>query len=161
MTSEQKRIALKESLKTLAARRPIAVKFGLNHVATLVEKNQAQLVVIAHDVDPIELVVWLPALCRKKKVPFCVVKSKARLGRLVHKKTCSCIAVTRVKKELKDDFSKLVEAIKPQFLENNLLLRTWGENKFGVKHRHAVAKQLRRIHKAEAGKLALQKQQRP
>ena len=27
-------------------------------------QNKAQLVVIAHDVDPIELVVWLPALCR-------------------------------------------------------------------------------------------------
>lgn len=29
---------------------------------------------IAHDVDPIELVVWLPALCRKMNVPYCIVK---------------------------------------------------------------------------------------
>jgi len=41
--------------------------------------NLAQLVVIAHDVDPIELVVWFPALCRKIEVP-CIVKGKARLG---------------------------------------------------------------------------------
>ena len=50
------------------------MKFGLNHVTTLVESGKAQLVVIAHDVDPIELVVWLPALCRKMGVPYCIVK---------------------------------------------------------------------------------------
>jgi ribosomal protein L7Ae-like RNA K-turn-binding protein len=43
-------------------------------------QSKAQLVVIAHDVDPIELVVWLPALCRKMEVPYCIVKGKARLG---------------------------------------------------------------------------------
>ena len=39
---------------------PAVVKFGLNHVVSLVEEQQAKLVVIAHDVDPIELVkiVW-------------------------------------------------------------------------------------------------------
>ena len=43
-------------------------------------QGKAQLVVIAHDVDPIELVVWLPALCRKMGVPYAIVKGKARLG---------------------------------------------------------------------------------
>ena len=42
-------------------KKPVVVKFGINHIATLVEEGKAQLVVIAHDVDPIELVVWLPA----------------------------------------------------------------------------------------------------
>lgn len=46
-------------------------------------QNKAQLVVIAHDVDPIELVVWLPALCRKMEVPYCIVKGKARLGAVI------------------------------------------------------------------------------
>lgn len=35
---------------------------------------------IAHDVNPIELVVWLPALCRKMGVPYCIIKGKVRLG---------------------------------------------------------------------------------
>jgi len=43
-------------------------------------------VIISHDVDPIELVVWLPALCRKMNIPYCIVKGKARLGHVVHKK---------------------------------------------------------------------------
>ena len=41
---------------------------------TLVEQGKAQLVVIAHDVDPIELVIWLPAVCKKMGVPYCIVK---------------------------------------------------------------------------------------
>jgi large subunit ribosomal protein L7Ae len=53
-------------------------------------------VVIAHDVDPIEIVLWLPTLCRKKGVPYVIIKGKARLGKLVHKKNASCIAVTEI-----------------------------------------------------------------
>ncbi len=34
--------------------------------------------VIAHDVNPIELVVWLPALCRKMGIPYCIMKGKVR-----------------------------------------------------------------------------------
>jgi ribosomal protein L7Ae-like RNA K-turn-binding protein len=52
----------------------VVVKYGLNHVTDLVESGKAQLVVIAHDVDPIELVVWLPALCKKMNVPYIIVK---------------------------------------------------------------------------------------
>ena len=57
-------------------KKPMVVKYGLNHVTQLVESGKAQLVVIAHDVDPIELVVWLPALCKKQGVPFCIVKAR-------------------------------------------------------------------------------------
>ena len=54
---------------TRDTKKPIFAKYGLNHVVALVEAKKAQLVVIADDVDPIELVVFLPALCRKMGVP--------------------------------------------------------------------------------------------
>merc|ERR1719327_1782068 len=38
-----------------SAKKPVAVKMGINHVTTLVEEKKAKLVVIAHDVDPIEV----------------------------------------------------------------------------------------------------------
>merc|ERR1712167_51486 len=60
--------------------KPSHLKFGLNHVTTLVEEGKAKLVVIASDVDPPELMIFLPTLCRKKEIPFCFVKGKARLG---------------------------------------------------------------------------------
>ena len=76
--------------------KPYNVKYGLNHVVALVEAKKASLVLIAHDVDPIELVVFLPALCRKMGVPYAIVKGKARLGTVVHQKTSAVLAFTEV-----------------------------------------------------------------
>jgi len=144
-----RRAARKQILKEIAAQRPICLRYGLNNVTHLVTRNKAQLVVIASDVDPIELVLWLPALCRKKKVPYCIVKNKSRLGQLVHHKTASVVAFTDVPKELRADFTQLVDAIKPQFLENTHLLREWGEPVLGLKHNAREAKRQRRIARLE------------
>lgn len=66
--------------KEVEKKKPVVVKYGINHITTLVESGKAQLVVIAHDVDPIEIVVWLPALCKKMNVPYCIVKVRGRAG---------------------------------------------------------------------------------
>lgn len=84
----------------------------VNNSALVSVQGKAQLVVIAHDVDPIELVVWLPALCRKMGVPYAIVKGKSRLGQIIHSKTASALCLTSVKNEDKHDFSKIVEAVK-------------------------------------------------
>merc|ERR1711976_446105 len=47
------------------SQRPATLASGINKIVNLVERKQAQLVVIAHDVDPIEVVVYLPALCQR------------------------------------------------------------------------------------------------
>ncbi|WZZ79479.1 hypothetical protein YC2023_100051 [Brassica napus] len=44
--------------KPLQSKKPIVLKYDFNH---------NKVVVIAHDVDPIELVVWLPALLFTRK----------------------------------------------------------------------------------------------
>ena len=88
------------------------VKFGLNHVTTLVENKKAKLVLIASDVDPIELVVWFPQLCRRQEVPFAFVKSKAKLGKIVHKKNATVVALTEVRKEDQAELENLVKSFK-------------------------------------------------
>jgi large subunit ribosomal protein L7Ae len=77
--------------------KPVNLKFGLNHVTYLVEQKKAKLVLIAHDVDPIETVVFLPTLCKSMDIPYAIVQNKSRLGELVHKKTASCVALTDFK----------------------------------------------------------------
>ncbi|GMI76683.1 hypothetical protein like AT3G62870 [Hibiscus trionum] len=120
--------------KAPESKKPIVVKYGLNHVTYLIEQNKAQLVVIAHDVDPIELVVWLPALCRKMEVPYCIVKGKARLGSIVHKKTASVLCLTTVKNEDKMEFSKILEAIKANFNDKyDENRKKWGGGIMGSK----------------------------
>ena len=82
--------AVKEGKKKEdVSKKPYTVKYGLNHVVGLVENKKAALVLIPNDVDPIELVVFLPALCRKMGIPYAIIKGKARLGTVVHKKVRS------------------------------------------------------------------------
>ena len=89
---------------------------GVNNVTGAIETKKAQLVVIAHDVDPIEIVVWIPALCRKLEIPYCIVKSKSRLGQIVGNKTCACVAFTEVKPEDRTSFGKLIDVVNANFL---------------------------------------------
>lgn len=119
---------------TVEVKKPIVVKYGINHVTYLIEQSKAQLVIIAHDVDPIELVVWLPALCRKMNIPYCIVKGKSRLGAIVHKKTATALCLTSVKNEDKLEFSKIVEAVKATFNDKfDEYRRQWGGGVMGTK----------------------------
>jgi large subunit ribosomal protein L7Ae len=70
LTSEaESRAKEGDKATTKDTKKPNYAKYGLNHVVALVEAKKAKLVVIADDVDPIELVIFLPALCRKMGVP--------------------------------------------------------------------------------------------
>ncbi|OXB71189.1 UNVERIFIED_CONTAM: hypothetical protein H355_006888 [Colinus virginianus] len=106
-TPEQKKERLRQEAEKQsqggapAGKKPIMLKYGINHVTDLIEIKKAKLVVISHDVTPIELVCWMPQLCRKKEVPYCIVKGKSRLGQLVHQKTCPVLAVDNVRKEVR------------------------------------------------------------
>jgi len=123
--------------KEVAKSKPDTIRYGLNSVTALVEQNEARLVVIAHDVDPIELVVWLPTLCQKKNVPYVIVKGKSRLGQVVGQKTCAVLALTTVKADDRATLAQLGEVAKANFNERAAFFRkTWGGLAFGVKSQH-------------------------
>jgi len=125
---------LKEGEKPQAVPQPHFVKYGINHVTSLVESKKAKLLVIAHDVEPIELVVWLPALARRMGVPYCIVKSKSRLGQLVHKKTATAVAITSVRKEDQQKLDTLTKAINENYNERyDDLRKQWGGGALGKK----------------------------
>jgi large subunit ribosomal protein L7Ae len=141
-TGVEKKLRLRQTAESQAAGKadksgavPV-IKYGLNHVTSLVENKKAKLVVIAHDVDPVELVCWLPALCRKKDVPYCIVKGKSRLGKLVHQKTASCLALTQVGKDDVKDLNQMAENFKAQFNDNKEVQRRMGGGQVGVKSMH-------------------------
>ena len=87
----------KDKKKQKEEKKPIYLKSGLNHITYLVEQKRAKLVLIAADVDPIETVVFLPSLCKSMDIPYAIVSSKERLGKLVGKKTTTCVALTDFK----------------------------------------------------------------
>jgi len=132
-------------------KKPIFVRSGTNTVTKLVEQKKAQLVVISHDVDPIELVLFMPALCRKMGVPYCIVKGKARLGQLVRRKTCTCVALTSVDTNDKVTLTKIVEAVKTNYNDrHDEIRRHWGGGLLGSKSLARIAK----LERAKARELA-------
>jgi len=131
-------------------KRPNGLRSGMNTVTTLVEKKKAQLVIIAHDVEPIELVLHLPTLCRKMGIPYCIVKGKSRLGRLVHLKTCSSLALTDVNVDDKSGLSKIIDAIKTNFNDRyDEIRRHWGGGVLGNKSQARINR-LERLKAREA-----------
>merc|ERR1712059_47472 len=124
----------KTEKKENVSKKPYAAKYGLNHVVGLIENKKASLVLIPNDVDPIELVIFLPALCRKMGVPYAIIKGKARLGTVVHKKTAAVLALTEVRSEDKSELSKLVQAIKEGYAEKYEEAKGhWGGGIMGAK----------------------------
>jgi large subunit ribosomal protein L7Ae len=64
------------------------------------------------------LVVWLPNLCKKLDIPYCFVKGKAALGKLVHQKNAAVVALTEVRKEDEGELNNLAAAFRTHFNEN-------------------------------------------
>lgn len=157
---EKKQRLLAEAEKKVAgaddkSKKPVVLKYGLNHIADLVENKLASLVVISHDVDPIELVLWLPALCRKMNVPYCIIKGKARLGALVHQKTAAAVALTSVRKEDKAELDTLCKNFMAQFNDNTDVRRRFGGGIMGMKSQHVTAKKEKAIALEQAKKMGL------
>lgn len=114
-------------------KKPLFVKYGINHITKLVENKKAKLVVIANDVSPIELVLFLPTLCRLKEVPYCIVKNKAILGKLVHKKNATAVCIEAVSKEDQEKLEYFCNICKENFNNNVEIRRKWGGQKMSAK----------------------------
>jgi large subunit ribosomal protein L7Ae len=134
-------VAKAEGKEDAPTKRAPVVRHGINTVTTLVEKKKAQLVIIANDVDPLELVLFLPALCRKMGVPYCIVKNKARLGRVARRKTTACMAITSVESADRSALNKLTEAVSTNYNERaDEIRKHWGGGSLGNKSAAKLAK---------------------
>lgn len=154
-TSKEKRdrlrswAKLQSEGKPVPAEKPILIRYGFNTVTNLIEAGRAKFVIIAHDVDPIELVLWMPTLCVKKDIPFIIFKSKARLGTLVNKKTASCLCLTDVKPSHAKDLANIQRDARKKFNGRfNILKKMYGKRILGIKTVHKTAKR-KRAAKAE------------
>lgn len=117
---------------------------GAQRVFRLVEQKRAKLVLIAHDVDPIEIVLCLPALCRKQGIPYCMVKGKANLGQLVGFKTATCVAFVDISNADKPAFEKICTSVKVSFNDRyEEFNRRWGGLRLSRKSRQKAAKKKR------------------
>ena len=67
---------------------------GINEVTKHLERRNAKAVIAAQDVDPKEIIMHLPILCKEKGVPYLEVPSKSELGKAAKLPVnCSSIAI--------------------------------------------------------------------
>ncbi|CAD8131799.1 unnamed protein product (macronuclear) [Paramecium tetraurelia] len=57
------------------------LKKGANEVLKNLDKGICELVILAADCDPIEIVANIPIKCEEKNVSYCFVSTQASLGR--------------------------------------------------------------------------------
>lgn len=85
---------------------------GTNETTKAIERKQAVLVVIAEDVEPIEIVAHLPALCDEKGITCIYVPSKRELGAAAGIDV-GCAAITIAEAgEAADTVKDVVERVK-------------------------------------------------
>ncbi len=53
---------------------------GVNETTKAIERKNAELVVIAEDIEPPEIVAHLPMLCEEKDIAYSIVPSQKQLG---------------------------------------------------------------------------------
>jgi len=163
-STKQKKTRLKKIAEDKAAgkevtpsKRPNVVRFGINSITSLIEQKKATLVCIAGDVDPIEIVIHLPALCRKMGVPYCIIRGgRARLGQVVRRKSVAAVAFTTVNPEDKTNLSKLCETIRTNFNDRfDEIRKQWGGGLLSRRSRTKIvrierAKEKERLAKEQA-----------
>ncbi len=102
----------KKALEALEeARGSGRVKKGINETTKSIERGTAKLVLIAEDVEPAEVIMYLPGLCDDKKVPYIFVKSKKDIGAAVGIERPTAAASILVEGKAKDLVADVVEKI--------------------------------------------------
>ena len=143
----------KDPKKTASTKPPISVLTGLQEVTRAIEKKKAKLVVISSNVDPVELVLWMPTLCRSLKVPYAIVKDKARLGEAIGQKNATAVAFTAVKGEDEGALKALTKSVNARFMARGELLRKqWGGLQLSLRSRAALRKNRARNAKSQVSK---------
>ena len=89
------------------------IKKGANEATKTLNRGISDLIVIAADVKPLEIVLHLPLLCEDKNVPYVFVESQRLLGRAcgVSRPVIAASILNNTSDELKQTITKLKEEV--------------------------------------------------
>mmetsp|Transcript_6645 Transcript_6645/g.7642 ORF Transcript_6645/g.7642 Transcript_6645/m.7642 type:complete len:124 (-) Transcript_6645:437-808(-) len=78
-------------------------KKGANEATKTLNRGISEMIIMAADAEPIEILLHLPLLCEDKNVPYVFVPSKVALGRAcgVSRPVISCSITTNEASQLK------------------------------------------------------------
>ena len=99
-----------EMVKALGKDGRGALKRGANEVTKAAERGTAQMVVMAENVNPGELLAHIPMICKEKEIPFIYVEDQAYLAEAAGMPTgtrTAAIAVVDVSKDGAERFNEV------------------------------------------------------
>lgn len=85
------------------------LKKGANEATKTLNRGIAEVVIMAADTEPIEILLHLPLLAEDKNVPYVFVHSKQALGRAcgVSRPVIACSVTSNEGSQLKEQINKL------------------------------------------------------
>jgi U4/U6 small nuclear ribonucleoprotein SNU13 len=94
------------------------IKKGANESTKCLNRGVSELVVVAADAEPIEIVLHLPLLCEDKNIPYIFIRSKHALGKAcgLSRPVIACSLVTGINSRLNEQIKKIRDKIETIFL---------------------------------------------
>merc|ERR1712072_1518308 len=85
------------------------LKKGTNESTKTLNRGIAEIIILAADAEPLEILLHLPLLCEDKNVPYVFVKSKTSLGRAcgVTRPVISCSIISKEGSQLNTQIQDL------------------------------------------------------
>ncbi len=87
------------------------IKKGINETTKSIERGIARLVIVAEDVEPAEVIMYIPGLCDDRKAPYIFVPNKRELGTAAGIERPTAAVAIVVEGKAKDLVSDVVEKI--------------------------------------------------
>lgn len=86
---------------------------GANEATKTLNRGLADIIIMAADTEPIEILLHLPLLCEDKNVPYIFVRSKQALGRAcgVSRPIVACSVTTNEGSQLKSQITSIQQEI--------------------------------------------------
>lgn len=100
------------------------LKKGANEATKTLNRGICEFIIMAADIEPIEIVLHLPLLCEDKNVPYVFVPSKIALGRAcgVSRAVVAASVTTNEARELQSQIQTIKLAVRITFILVKLTL---------------------------------------
>ena len=98
------------------------LKRGANETGKSLNRDVAEIVILAADASPLEIILHLPLLCEDKSVPYIFVPSMAELGQACGTSrnviACAIIKKNNYDEQLKDEIKSMKIQVEKCYYNN-------------------------------------------
>merc|ERR1712224_172042 len=86
---------------------------GANEATKTIHRGISEIIILAADTEPIEIVLHLPLLCEDKNVPYVFIPSKKALGRAcgVTRSVIACSITSNEGSQLRSQLQKIKDTV--------------------------------------------------